>query len=135
MKISTKGRYALRLMADLAQRPESPVPIKEIALSQNLSHKYLEQIIMQLSKANLVKGVRGPQGGYLLALDPTLITAGMILRTMEGNLSVAPCLELSSNECDQTETCVAHSLYAQLKEAIDSIVDRVTLADLIKQQG
>ena len=95
MKISTKGRYALRMMVDLAiNKGEKPVSIKEIAERQHISDKYLEQIISVLNKAGYVKSVRGPQGGYMLLRAPKDYTVGMILRLIEGSLAPVECLEL-----------------------------------------
>lgn len=94
MKISTKGRYALRLMLDLALHDNGePVRIKDIAARQEISDKYLEQIISSLNKAGYVKSIRGPQGGYKLAKKPSYYTVGMILRLTEGSLAPVACLD------------------------------------------
>ena len=92
MKFSTRDRYALRLMAELANHPDALVPLKEISETQQISLKYLEQIITPLAKAGLVASVRGAQGGYRLARPDTDITAGEILRAVEGELTAIPCL-------------------------------------------
>ena len=100
MKISTKGRYALRLMLDLAVYDTGdPIRIRDIAARQQISEKYLEQIIAILNKAGYVKSVRGPQGGYHLMKDPAQYTAGMILRLTEGSLAPVACLEDEVNAC------------------------------------
>jgi len=131
MKISTKGRYALRLMLDLALNNTGEyIPIKRIAERQEISEKYLEQIITQISRVGYVKSVRGSQGGYQLAMAPEEYTVGMILRLMEGELSPVACLDTTEN-CDRADRCVTIEIYQQIKDAIDNIVDGVTLADLV----
>lgn len=133
MKISTKGRYALRLMLDLALNNNGePVRIKDIAMRQEISDKYLEQIISNLNKAGYVKSIRGPQGGYKLAKAPEQYTVGMILRLTEGSLAPVACLEDEVNECTRQEQCVTLQLWQKLDEAIKGVVDHVTLADLVE---
>lgn len=135
MKISTKGRYALRLMLDLALHDsDAPIRIKDIAARQDISDKYLEQIISSLNKAGYVKSIRGPQGGYKLARDPESYTVGMILRLTEGSLAPVACLDDEVNTCDRQETCATLKLWQMLDEAIREVVDRVTLADLVEWQ-
>ena len=135
MKISTKGRYALRLMLDLALHDnDAPVRIKDIAARQDISDKYLEQIISSVNKAGYVKSIRGPQGGYKLAKDPSGYTVGMILRLTEGSLAPVACLDDEVNQCDRQETCATLKLWQQLDDAIKSVVDTVTLADLVEWQ-
>lgn len=136
MKISTKGRYALRLMLDLAlNNTGEPVRIKDIAARQEISDKYLEQIISTLNKAGYVKSIRGPQGGYRLAKEPEKYTVGMILRLTEGSLSPVPCLEEDVNTCERQEMCVTLRLWQMLNNAISDVVDKVTLADLVEWQN
>ena len=133
MKISTKGRYALRLMLDLALHDsDAPVRIKDIAARQDISDKYLEQIISSLNKAGYVKSIRGPQGGYLLTRQPEEYTVGMILRLTEGSLAPVACLESDVNTCDRSENCVTLRVWEKLKDAIDGVVDHITLADLLE---
>ena len=121
MMISTKGRYGLRLMLDLAtEGSERPVPVKEIAKRQNISEKYLEQIISPLSKAGLVKSIRGAQGGYILTRPATEITAGDILRAAEGTIAPVECCE---SGCDRSSGCVTFGLYKKIQDAVDSVVD------------
>lgn len=135
MKISTKGRYALRLMLDLALHDnDAPVRIKDIALRQNISDKYLEQIISSLNKAGYVRSIRGPQGGYKLARDTSFYTVGMILRLTEGSLAPVACLEDEENLCTRQESCATLRLWQQLDDAIKSVVDTITLADLVEWQ-
>lgn len=135
MKISTKGRYALRLMLDLALHDnDAPIRIKDIALRQNISDKYLEQIISSLNKAGYVKSIRGPQGGYKLARDTSFYTVGMILRLTEGSLAPVACLEDEENLCTRQESCATLRLWQKLDDAIKSVVDTVTLTDLVEWQ-
>lgn len=136
MKISTKGRYALRLMLDLAVYDTGdPIRIRDIAARQQISEKYLEQIISTLNKAGYVKSVRGPQGGYHLMKDPAQYTAGMILRLTEGSLAPVACLEDEVNACERQEDCVTLRLWQMLNQAVSDVVDRVTLADLAAWHG
>lgn len=137
MKISTKGRYALRLMIDIAQHNTGEaVRIKDIAKRQMISEKYLEQIISGLKKAGYVRSIRGAQGGYLLTMDPAEYTAGMILRETEGDLAPVSCLEFDAEECPRQEDCATYILWSKLDEAIKGVIDSVTLADLLEwQQG
>lgn len=134
MKISTKGRYALRLMLDISLNEKSgnPVRIKDIARRQELSGKYLEQIISVLNKAGFVKSIRGPQGGYLLTKQPSEYTVGMILRLTEGSLSPVACLDDENNICERLDECATIVLWRKLNDAISSVVDTVTLEDLIE---
>ena len=135
MKISTKGRYALRLLIDLAQHNDSGfITLKDIAARQNISKKYLEQIVSILNKAGFVRAIRGPQGGYQLVKPPEEYTAGMILRLTEGNLAPVSCLEFEENTCDRQDTCATLELWKRLKTAIDDVVDSVTLAQLVEWQ-
>lgn len=132
MKISTKGRYALRLMLDLALYDTGdPVRIRDIAARQGISEKYLEQIISTLNKAGYVKSIRGPQGGYHLMKDPAQYTVGMILRLTEGSLAPVACLEDEVNTCERQEGCVTLRLWQMLNQAVSDVVDHVTLADLV----
>jgi len=132
MKISTKGRYALRLMVDLAlNNTGEPISLKDIAKRQGISDKYLEQIISVLNKAGYVKSVRGAQGGYNLKKSPEDCTVGMILRLTEGNLAPVACLEEEQIECDRYDDCVTVIVWKKLNEAISGVVDQITLADLV----
>jgi Rrf2 family protein len=133
MKISTKGRYALRLMLDLAvYGGNTYVPLKEIASRQQISDKYLEQIATPLSRAGYVLSVRGAQGGYRLAHPPKAYTVGMILRLMEGSLAPVDCVE--NGGCDHMDSCVTIEVWRRMKEAIDGVVDSITLQDLLDWQ-
>ena len=133
MKISTKGRYALRLMLDIAQHcAEKPVSIKEAARRQNISDKYLEQIISILNNAGYVKSVRGPQGGYLLKKEPKEYTVGRILRLTEGSLAPVACVEEDAEPCERVQSCATYVVWEKLYSAICDVVDNITLEDLVK---
>jgi Rrf2 family protein len=135
MKISTKGRYALRLMLDLAMNDNGEyITIKAISARQQISDKYLEQIITVLSRAKFVKSTRGAQGGYKLARPAAEYTVGMILRQIEGSLVPVACMEDDPNQCPRCGFCATLDLWKQLDQAISSVVDNVTLADLLQQQ-
>lgn len=135
MKISTKGRYALRLMLDLALNNTGEcITIKSIAGRQGISEKYLEQIITVLSRVGFVKSTRGAQGGYRLAKAPKDYTVGMILRCIEGSLAPVSCLDDEVNECARANTCATLTVWEQLNNAINNVVDNITLADLVERQ-
>ncbi|RDU22040.1 RrF2 family transcriptional regulator [Anaerosacchariphilus polymeriproducens] len=136
MKISTKGRYALRIMLDLAMHDiGESVRVKEISERQGISDKYLEQIISILNKAGYVRSTRGPQGGYRLARKPEEYTVGMILRLTEGSLSPVACMEDDMNQCDRQDECATLILWKKIDDAIKQIVDTYTLADLLEWQN
>ena len=132
MKVSTKGRYALRLMIDLAEHGRGDfIPLKEVSARQGVSVKYLEQIVNQLSRAGLLQSVRGAQGGYRLAKSATEYTAGEILRVTEGGLAPIACLDQSAEVCPRNEQCSTLDFWTGLADVIDRYVDSVTLADLV----
>lgn len=136
MKISTKGRYALRLMLDLATyNTGEPVSIKDIAKRQQISEKYLEQIIAVLNKAGFVRSVRGAQGGYVLKKDPKEYTVGMILRQTEGDLSPVSCIGDEGTPCERKGTCVTVRIYEKINDAVNGVVDHITLSDLLEWQS
>lgn len=133
MKISTKGRYALRLMLDIALTGgEEPVSLRDVARRQDISDKYLEQIITPLSRAGLVRSVRGAGGGYLLTRAPEEYTVGEILRVLEGSLAPVTCAE-SKGCCGRADRCVTQEVWEQVAQAVSSVVDHITLADLVKR--
>lgn len=136
MKISTKGRYALRLMLDLAMHNTGEkISLKTVSERQGISMKYLEQIITMLCRANFVKSYRGPQGGYQLTRDPDKYTVGDILRLTEGSLAPVDCAECAgSSECARYDTCVTVEVWRELYEVINRTVDKYTLADLMEMQ-
>lgn len=135
MRISTKGRYAIRLMLDLAANNSGePIRLKDVAQRQNISEKYLEQIISTLNKAGFVRSVRGPQGGYSLSREPGEYTVGQILRLTEGSLSPVECTQENGAPCDREENCVTRILWQKLDDAINNVVDHITLEDLLDWQ-
>ena len=135
MLVSTKGRYALRVMVELAQHESGEyVPLKTIASSQDISEKYLEQIISVLNKAGFVKSVRGANGGYILKKQPKDYTVGMILRATEGSLAPVECAELENGSCDRMSGCVTVMLWKKINDAVNEVVDNTTLADLVEWQ-
>jgi len=134
MKISTKGRYALRLMVDLAMyNTGAPVALKDIAGRQEISEKYLEQIISILNKAGFVRSIRGAQGGYVLTKKPAEYTVGMILRLTEGDLAPVECVAQNAAFCDRREGCVTVYVYEKIANAVNEVVDSITIEDLASQ--
>lgn len=135
MKISTRGRYALRMMLDLAiNNNGEPIRLKDISKRQGISDKYLEQIISILNKAGFVRSIRGPQGGYMLNREPKEYTVGMILRLTEGSLAPVACLDYQPNDCERQNECVTLILWEKLNDAIKGVVDNITLQDLVQWQ-
>ena len=137
MRISTKGRYALRLMLDIAinSNGEKPVSIKDISARQEISDKYLEQIISVLNKAGYVRSIRGAQGGYVLRREPKEYTVGMILRLTEGSLAPVACVEEDAPPCDRIDSCATAMVWKKLNKAISDVVDNITLEDLIEAEN
>lgn len=136
MKISTKGRYALRLMLDLATYSAGgPVCLKDVAKRQQISDKYLEQIIATLNKAGYVRSIRGAQGGYLLKKDPAEYTVGMILRLTEGDLAPVSCVGAEKEECERKPGCVTIRIWEQINDAVNQVVDNITLEDMLEWQA
>lgn len=132
MKISTKGRYALRIMMDLAMNSNGKyISLKDIAKRQEISNKYLEQIIALLNKAGYLETARGYTGGYRLAREPKEYTIGDILRASEGDLAPIYCLT-EDGECDKQKECKTYSFWKGLDDVINEYVDSKTLEDLIK---
>ena len=135
MKISTRGRYALRLMLDLALRGKGgSVPLKDVAERQQISEKYLEQIITPLCRAGYVKSARGAQGGYKLARPAEEYTVGSVLRLIEGSLAPVACMEDEPNICPRASRCATLDVYKRINDAVNDIVDNITLADLAEKQ-
>lgn len=134
MKISTKGRYAVRVMLDLALHDTGEyTKVKDIAARQEISEKYLEQIIAILNRAGYVKSIRGAQGGYRIAKDPQEYTVGMILRLTEGSLAPVACLEDGAQECARADICDTLGVWQELYDAINQVVDHITIADLVER--
>lgn len=131
MKFSTRDRYALRLMVELANcGPDEPLSLKSVSESQQISQKYLEQIVTPLSRAGLVSSSRGSQGGYRLTRPAAEITAGDILRAIEGDLVPIPCLSSQAETCPRRSQCHTIGFWEGLRQVIDRYVDTITLEQL-----
>ena len=131
MKFSTKDRYALRLMLELAgHKPDEFVPLKTVSERQGISLKYLEQIITPLARAGLVVSGRGSQGGYRLARPAADYTAGEILRAIEGELTSIPCLASTAEQCPRRSLCRTLGFWAGMNQVINQYEESVTLEDL-----
>jgi Rrf2 family protein len=135
MKLSTKGRYGLKAMLDLAvHSSEGQIALKSIAERQGLSENYLEQLFSVLKKSKLVKSIRGSQGGYMLAADADKITVGMILRALEGSLAPVDCvLESDPSSCERSDCCVTKIIWEKIRDSINNVIDSVTLKDLLDE--
>ena len=134
MKISTKGRYALRLMIDLAQHDAAGyIPLRDISKRQEIPAKYLEQIVVQLSRAGLVISTRGAQGGYQLARHPAEYTVGEILRITEGSLAPVACLDHDPVECSRADECITLGIWRGLYDIVNKYLDSVTLEELVNR--
>lgn len=135
MKLSTKGRYGLRALIDLAQYSEAePVSIGSIAERQNLSERYLEQLMSLLKKAGLIKSIRGAGGGYVLAKDPKEISVGDVLRALEGKLEPVECSGYSQDEeCAASGGCVTKYVWKRINESINRTVDEIKLDTLVEE--
>jgi len=135
MKISTRGRYALRMMIDLAEHQNCGfVALKDIADRQNISKKYLEQIIPILGKSDILKTTRGSQGGYMLSKSPDKYTVGEILRLTEGSLAPVDCLNQDPIECERSSECATLPVWQGLNRVINEYLDSITLQDILDQQ-
>ena len=135
MKLSTRGRYALRLMLDIALHPDDgSISLKSVAQRQDISVKYLEQIVTPLARGGLLRASRGAQGGYRLSRTPKEYTVGEILRTIEGSLAPVACLDSGEAYCQRLGQCVTVEVYRRIDEAIDNVIDHMTLQDLVDLQ-
>ena len=133
LQISTKGRYALRSMLDIArQSVNGTVKIKEIAERQNISVKYLEQIVSELSRAGLLNSKRGPNGGYSLTRPPEDYTVNSILNVTEGNLSIVQCVSDKEYACERYDGCATVKLWSKINDTIAEVTDSIPLADLLE---
>ncbi|MEA4971918.1 MAG: RrF2 family transcriptional regulator [Candidatus Metalachnospira sp.] len=136
MKISTKGRYALRVMIDLAEHNDaSYITLKEVSKRQEISEKYLESIISVLSKAGFVSGLRGKGGGYKLSRSPETYTVGSILKLTEGSLAPVACLGSKTIKCERASDCKTLPMWEKLDKLIDDFFEGITLADFIKPEN
>jgi Rrf2 family protein len=131
MTISTKGRYALRIMMDLANHLGETIKLKDIAARQEISEKYMEQIISVLNKAGYVRSNRGAQGGYQLAMMPKDYTVGMVLRLTEGSLAPVDCLSDNAIPCEREGKCATIEVYKRIYNAINNVIDNMTIQDLL----
>ena len=133
MKISTRGRYALRVMIDLAEHSsDSFIPLKDIVMRQEISQKYLEGIMTDLSKAGMLDGQHGKGGGYKLNRSPDQITVLEILRTTEGDLAPISCLNEDAQPCQRASECRTLPMWEKLYKMIRDYFDGITLADLMQ---
>lgn len=136
MKISTKGRYALRMLIELAAHPEeSYISLKEISEHQNISKKYLEQIVPMLNKSGILRTNRGNKGGYMLAKPAHECTVGDVLRATEGSLAPVSCLEFESNDCPRAGYCATLYVWEGLNKVVENYLDSVTIQDIIDHVG
>jgi Rrf2 family cysteine metabolism transcriptional repressor len=136
MKLSTKGRYGLRAMIELALRyGEGPIALRNVAANQDISEHYLEQLMGTLRKASLVTSIRGAQGGYMLSKEPGKIKVGDIIRALEGPIAPVDCvIEKREGEvCHRINKCIARDTWLRLRDAISEVLDGVTLEDLIEE--
>ncbi len=134
MKISTKGRYGLRIMLELAKNyPNSYLSSKEISINQGIPVKYLESIISLLSKAKFIKTQRGSMGGHMLLKEPKEYNVGEILRTLEGSLSLVECADCPE-VCDKSHECSTIKIWKEINNAINNVVDNITLDDVLKDK-
>lgn len=131
MKISTKGRYGLRILIDLAMHdPEKPRMLKDIAESQQISEKYISRLVISLRKAHLIRSVRGVNGGFFLAKLPEKITLLEVLETMEGPISVVDCVR-SPEKCHRQMLCPARGIWQNLNDGIRELTAKITLDDIL----
>lgn len=135
MLISTRGRYALRVLIDLAEHGETGyIPMKKVAERQGISLKYLEQILPSLSKNGFVDGVHGKGGGYRLAKDPKECKVGEILRLTEGNLAPVACLTCEAKQCERMGECRTYPMWTEFQQLVNEYFDGITIADLMKKE-
>ncbi|MCP1101626.1 RrF2 family transcriptional regulator [Aequitasia blattaphilus] len=135
MKLSTKGRYGLRAMIDLARFSQNePVSINSIATRQNISEGYLEQIVSRLKKAGLVDSLRGASGGYFLGKDASHISVGDVLRALEGDLDPVKCTGFDEDEgCSASKGCVTKYVWQKINDSINQTVDQIMLSELVEE--
>ena len=131
MTISTKGRYALRIMMDLADHKGETIKLNDIAARQDISEKYMEQIIAVLNKAGYVRSTRGAQGGYQLVREPAEYTVGMVLRLTEGSLAPVECLAENALPCEREAKCATVEVYKKIYEAVNNVIDNFTIQNLL----
>ena len=136
MKVSTRGRYGLRAMVELAKHEgEGAIPLRKIAENQNISEQYLEQLFSNLRKSQLVKSVRGAKGGYMLSSPPEETSVKEIIAALEGPIAPVDCVLDDGNFCKNSKDCSTHDLWDRLQDCIIEMLDSVTLADLMKNSS
>lgn len=136
MKLSTKGRYGLRAVLDIAlHESDGPVTISSIAGRQELSERYLEQLLITLKQNGMIKSIRGFQGGYILGKEPRTIKVGDIVRALEGPIAPVNCVnEDKLGECSRTESCVTKKIWEELRDAMTQVLDSYSIEDLMLEQ-
>lgn len=136
MRISTRGQNAVKFMLDLAVYDNGePVRLRDIARRQDISEKYLEQIVSVLQKASLVKSFKGSHGGYVLKYPPEEYTIGCILKTVEGDMTPVDCVGENSIDCEKSGICVYYRLWQKIYTAINDVLESITLADMLEWQN
>ncbi|MGI6382282.1 MAG: RrF2 family transcriptional regulator [Tissierellaceae bacterium] len=135
MRLSTRGRYGLMAMFQLAlEYGKGPIPLKNVANEQGLSESYLEQLFSTLRKDGLINSVRGAQGGYMLAFEPSEITVGQVLRSLEGDLSPADCVgNDSASDCSKEYGCATKLVLMEIKNSIDQVIDSISLKNMVDE--
>ena len=130
MKLSTKGRYGVKAMVDLAiNQKDVPVSIKSISQRQNISEYYLEQLFAPLRRAEIIKSIRGAQGGYILNKAAETITVLEIMNILEGPIEISECLD--NNDCDNIDCCATRTVWRRIKDSIDDVMGSITLQDIV----
>lgn len=135
MRLSTKGRYGVKAVFDLAlnSNSEKSVTLKSIAERQGISEPYLEQLMASLRKAGIVKSIRGSQGGYLLSNEPDKITVGDVIRTLEGEMSPTECVDETTHiNCTESACCVTRIVWQKIKDSVDQVIDSITIQDMLE---
>ena len=135
MKLSTKGRYGLRALLDMAiYQNEGPVTLNNIAAREDISEGYLEQLMMPLKRAGIVKSIRGAQGGYLLSRNPKDVTVGEIIRVLEGPIAPVACVdEENPEECERSSFCATRMVWEKVRDSISGVLDSFSLEDLVQE--
>ncbi len=135
MRISTKGRYGIKAMMELANKHGlGPLSVRELAEGSGVPATYLEQLFKKLRDANIITAVRGAQGGYILTKSPKETTVGVIIRTLEGSVAPMICAE-EGFHCENSDTCIESFLYRRIREGIDEVIDNITLQDMLDEHA
>ncbi len=134
MILSTKGRYGLKAVFELSlSYGDGPIPLKRISDKYSISENYLEQLFGKLKKAGYIKSTRGAQGGYSLAMEPKNITVGMILRTLEGEITASDCI--NKEVCSRESICATRVIWEKIEMSINNVIDNITLLDMINEHN